>query len=70
VELVGRVVPDPVPFAEGEAARGASLQRIRPAPNTRGLHDRRDRDSCRSHARRRTKDFRRFERAGLVLATD
>jgi len=73
VELVGRVVPDPAPFAEGEAVLAARL--FNESGRRRGtLAD------CMiaatairagaTLATENPKDFRRFERAGLVLATD
>jgi predicted nucleic acid-binding protein len=73
VELVGRVVPDPVPFAEGEAVLAARL--FNESGRRRGtLAD------CMiaatairagaALATENPKDFRRFEPAGLVLAGD
>jgi predicted nucleic acid-binding protein len=72
VELVARVVPDPVPFAEGEAVLAARL--FNESGRRRGaLAD------CMiaatairagaTLATENPKDFRRFERAGLLLAT-
>jgi predicted nucleic acid-binding protein len=73
VDLVARVVPDPVPFAEGEAVLAARLF------NESGRHRGSLADCMIAATAIRTgatlatenpKDFRRFERAGLVLATD
>lgn len=73
MELVGLVVPDPVPFAEGEAVLAARL--FNESGRRRGtLAD------CMiaatairagaTLATENPKDFRRFAPAGLVLATD
>jgi predicted nucleic acid-binding protein len=73
VELVARVVPDPVPFAEGEAVLAARLF------NESGRHRGSLADcmiaatAIRAGAALATenpKDFRRFEPAGLALAKD
>ena len=73
VELIARVVPDPVPFGEGEAVLAARLF------NESGRHRGSLADcmiaatAIRAGATLATenpKDFRRFEPAGLTLAAD